>query len=304
MKVDRGLVMRLRRKGLPRASWLDYVKRQPGLLIGGLLTLLPFVVLAIIPGVFAPFAPNVSVDSPLLGPSGHHLLGTDEIGRDILSRVVYATRNDLVISLASTMLAFFGGSLLGLLTGYIGRWVDSATMRAVDVMLSFPTIVLALFLVAVLGRGEGVEILAIALVMVPSMARLARGTSLSLRSRKYVEASRISGGSNWHILRRQLLPNALPTLLVAASVLASSSVLIAASLSYLGVGLPPPAPSWGNMLQAAFDNVYSAPYYGIAPGVCITVLSGAYIMIGQGLRSRALRGSAAFIGTDPQIGMR
>ncbi len=263
------------------------LRRQPPLLIGGVVLLLPFVIVALFPGLFTSYGPSAIVDQPLLGPSGQHLLGTDEVGRDVFTRVLYAARSDVVISVASAAAAFTVGTLFGLLTGYLSGIVDTVGMRLVDVLLSFPTIILALFLITVLGRGEGVEILAIALVMAPSVARFSRGAGLVLRDRAYIESSRLSGARTWFILRRHLLPNALPTLLVAASVLASSAVIISASLSYLGLGTQPPTPSWGNMLRSAYDVVYDAPLYGVFPGVCITLLAGAYIMIGQGLRRRA-----------------
>lgn len=262
------------------------MRHQPRLLAGGLLLLLPFVVVAIAPGLFTSHDPSAIVGQPLLGPSTAHIFGTDEVGRDILTRVLYAARSDVTISLASAAIAFTSGTVLGLLSGYLSGITDVVGMRIVDVLLSFPTIVLALFLITVFGRGELVEILAIALVMAPSMARFSRGAGLVLRNRAYIESSRLSGGRTLFILRRHLLPNALPTLLVAASVLASSAVIISASLSYLGLGTQPPTPSWGNMLRSAYDVVYNVPLYGVFPGVCITLLAGAYIMIGEGLRRR------------------
>lgn len=273
------------RASLGRRAWAA-LRRQPRLLIAGLILLLPFVVVAIAPGLFTSHDPSAIVDQPLLGSSSRHLLGTDEVGRDILARVLYAARSDVVISLASAAIAFSVGTVFGLLSGYLSGIADLVAMRLVDVLLSFPTIILALFLITVFGRGELVEVLAIALVMAPSMARFSRGAGLVLRRRAYIESSRLSGGRTLFILRRHLLPNALPTLLVAASVLASSAVIISASLSYLGLGTQPPTPSWGNMLRAAYDVVYNVPLYGVFPGVCITLLAGAYIMIGQGLRHR------------------
>jgi peptide/nickel transport system permease protein len=239
---------------------------------------------------------------PLAPPSSGNLLGTDEVGRDILSRVIYAARSDLPVSLAAGVLAALGGAAFGLVSGYVGGVLDTVAMRGVDIGLAFPTVVLALFLIIVLGRGEGTEILAIALVMMPSMARFSRGAALALRPRAFVEASRTSGASVRHIVWRHILPNALSPLLVAASVLASAAVLLSASLSYLGLGVQPPTPSWGQMLGSAFDVVYQAPLYGVVPGICIVLLSGAYVMIGHGLRVRQARGPAgAGLDTDPVL---
>lgn len=262
------------------------LRRQPLPLVIGLAILAPFLVVSLVPGLVAPYGPLSIETTPLLGPSGEHLLGTDEVGRDLLSRSLHAARTDIFVSLASAFVAFSLGTAIGLFSGYVGGWADTVTMRIVDVLLSFPTIVLALFLITIFGRDQWVQILAIALVMMPSTARFSRGEGLILRSRGYVEASRISGASRLHILRRHVLPNSLPTLLVAASVLASSAVLISASLSYLGLGAQPPEPSWGNMLRSAYGVVYDAPLYGIGPGVCISLVAGAYILIGEGLRRK------------------
>jgi peptide/nickel transport system permease protein len=253
------------------------------------------------PGLLAPDDPYTSVGAPLSGPSAAHWLGTDEIGRDIVSRVIYSAHSDVVISLSATVLAFVVGSLLGIFLGYRGGIVDTAGTRVVDVMLAFPAIVLALFLIAIFGHGELVEIIAIAAVMMPSMARFARGTSLLLRNRAYIESSEILHASHAYVIRRHLLPNAMRSLLVAASVLAASAVLISASLSYLGLGVAPPTPSWGTMLYNAFQSVFQAPLYGVAPGVFITVLAYGYMLLGRGLadlqgrtgsQARAFRTSA------------
>ena len=267
-------------------AFTDAIRRQPAPLLFGLAILAPFLVVCVFPGLVAPHDP-LSIESlPLLGPSRQHLLGTDEIGRDLLSRSIHAARTDIFVSVAAAAVAFVVGTTIGLFSGYVGGRTDTLTMRLVDVLLSFPTIVLALFLITIFGRGQWVQILAIGLVMMPSTARFSRGEGLVLRGRGYVEASRISGGSRRHILLKHVLPNSMATLLVAASVLASSAVLISASLSYLGLGAQPPEPSWGNMLRSAYGVVYDAPLYGIGPGVCISLVAGAYILIGEGLRRK------------------
>jgi len=267
-------------------SLLTAVRRQPAPLLVGLAILTPFLLMSVFPSFFAPHDPLKIESLPLLGPSRQHLLGTDEIGRDLLSRSIHAARTDIFVSLSAAAVAFVVGTAIGLFSGYVGGRTDTITMRLVDVLLSFPTIVLALFLITIFGRGQWVQILAIGLVMMPSTARFSRGEGLVLRSRGYVEASRISGGSRRHILVKHVLPNSLATLLVAASVLASSAVLISASLSYLGLGAQPPDPSWGNMLRSAYGVVYDAPLYGVGAGVCISLVAGAYILIGEGLRRK------------------
>lgn len=268
---------------------MQFVRKQPKPLLYGLAILVPFLFVAAVPSFIAPHSPLAIMDVPFLSPSRTHLLGTDEIGRDLMSRVIYAARADIFVSLSAALIAFVIGTVIGLFSGYVGGRIDTLTMRLVDVFLSFPTIILALFLIVVFGRSQWVQICAIALVMAPSMARFSRGTGLVLRRRGYVEASQISGASTVHIVRSHILPNSMPTLLVAASVLSASAILIASSLSYLGLGAQPPNPSWGNMLRASFSFVYQAPFYGVGPGICVTLVASAYVLIGEGLRRKFAR---------------
>ena len=283
------------------ARFGKFVLTQPKPLLYGVVLLAPFIVLSAIPSVIAPYDPLAILDIPFLGPSNKYILGTDEIGRDLFSRVVYASRADILTSLSAASIAFMFGTLIGLFSGYIGGRTDTIVMRTVDVFLSFPTIILALFLIVIFGRAQWVQIIAIAMVMTPSMARFSRGSGLVLRSRGYVEASRVSGASTSHIVLTHILPNSMPTLLVAASVLSASAILIASSLSYLGLGAQPPDPSWGNMLRSAFSFVYQAPLYGIGAGISVTVVAGAYILIGEGFR-RKFADRQAVIGNTKQLG--
>ncbi len=275
---------------------LGRIHNEPVTLLVGVILLTLFLIMAVVPGVFAPHGPNAIGGIPLTSPSSAYPLGTDQVGRDILSRVIYSAQVDVPVSIAAGVLAAIGGAAIGLVSGYVGGLLDTATMRTVDIGLAFPAVVLALFLIVILGRSEGTEILAIALVMMPSMARFSRGTALALRPRAFVEASRTSGASARHIIWRHILPNALSPLLVAASVLASAAVLLSASLSYLGLGAQQPTPTWGGMLGDAFDVVYEAPLYGVVPGLCVVLLSSAYLLIGHGLRVRQARGPAALSG--------
>ncbi len=210
----------------------------PPALIAGACILLPLIFVAAFPGLLAPYSPDTIVGIPLSGPSAANLLGTDEIGRDILSRVIYGARSDVVVSFSAATIAFVVGSLIGILLGYRGGIAETTGMRVVDIFLAFPAIVLSLFLITIFGHGELLEIFAIAVVMTPSMARFARGTSVVLRNRAYIDASRILRARDRYVVRRHLFPNALRTLLVAGSVLGAGAVLIAASLSYLGLGPP------------------------------------------------------------------
>lgn len=258
---------------LPFALWLGFA------------LLLPVLLMALVPDLLTTHDPTSSVADPLLGPSAQYWLGTDEVGRDIYSRVIHAARIEILVSLSSALLAAAIGVAIGQTVGYFGGLVDAATMRVVDVLLAFPTVVLALFLITVMGRGTGVVILAISLVMFPSMARFSRGLSIELKGRYYVDSSRVSGLTPMRIIRSHILPNSFSPTVTATSVLASSAVLLAAALSYLGLGAPPPAPTWGGMLQSAFSYVYDAPWYGIVPGLCVVLLAGSYTALGVGARA-------------------
>ncbi len=251
----------------------------------GLLILVPFVVCALVPGLIAPHSPDATLSTPLQPPSREFLLGTDEIGRDLLSRIIYAARVDLGVCVSATVLSTVIGTSVGLFAGYRGRAWDSSVMRSTDVLLAFPSILLAIFMVTILGRNELVLIVALAILFVPGFVRLARGLAVSTRERAFVSASEISGGGSFHVIRRHILPNASGPLLVGASLTAATSLLVEASLSYLGLGLPPPTPSWGNMLQASFEWLFQAPLYGIFPGVCITVVALGFTWLAEGMRA-------------------
>jgi peptide/nickel transport system permease protein len=249
----------------------------------GALCLAPFLIVALIPQMFAPYQPNVTLMAPYAPPSAAHPLGTDELGRDILSRVLYAARADLGVSLASTAIALVIGATVGLVSGYLGGMLDVAVQRCTDIMLSFPSILLALFLIIVLGRGTGVEILSLAILYIPGLLRLSRGLALSARQRGYVEASVVSGARTAHITRVHLLPSAAGPLLVGTALVAANALLLAATLSYLGLGTQLPDPSWGSMLQESFDAIFEAPWFGIVPGLCITVVALGYTWLGEGI---------------------
>ena len=257
----------------------------------GLLLLAPFLLAAIMPGVLAPHSPDALVDSPFLKPSGTYLLGTDEDGRDILSRLIFAARSDLTISLSATLIAAAIGVSIGLGTGYRGGYWSTACLRVTDVMLAFPSLLLALFLIAVIGPSDTIVILALAILYVPGFMRFARGLALQLRERSFVEASHISGGGPVYIVRRHLLPNAVGPLLVSISLTAAYSLLAAATLSYLGLGAPPPAPSWGSMSKAAYDYLFQDWSYGVMPGACIVIVSFAYLLISSGIEHAIQRGT-------------
>lgn len=282
----------------------------PRLVIGSLM-LLPFLLCAVIPAALAPYGPNELVDVPFQRPFGHYWLGTDDVGRDVLSRTIFAAQADLKISLASTAIAAVVGVSLGLFVGYRGGFLDALVMRTTDVMLAFPSILLALFLLAVLGRSDRVIILALSLLFVPGYIRLARGLAVQLRTRGFVESSVLSGGGALHVIFRHLLPNAIGPILVGSALTASYALLAAATLSYLGLGVQLPDPSWGNMLQTSFNWVFQDPWLGVFPGVCIVIVALAYMALSAGIedalrrRGRSVAGtSATSLAADIAVGGR
>jgi peptide/nickel transport system permease protein len=273
-------------------SWLRHnIRLQIGLLL-----LLPFIFAALFPGVIAPHSPTDLLDAPFASPSGHLWLGTDEVGRDTFSRLVYAARTDLKISLGATLIATLIGVTIGLLVGYRGGVSSTVALRVTDVMLAFPSILLALFLVAVIGPSDYIVMLALTILYIPGFTRFARGMAMSLRERAFVEASVISGARPWYVIRKHLLPNAIGPLLVGVSLTAAYTLLAAATLAYLGLGTPPPAPSWGNMLQASFNYVFQDWPYGIWPGLCIVTVALGYVLVSEGIGVAVQRSGSAGAG--------
>jgi peptide/nickel transport system permease protein len=258
--------------------------RQKSFIVGSIV-LAPFVLSAVYPSLIAPYGADEILNAPFSPPSSQYLLGTDELGRDIFSRLVYSAHTDMLISLAATALALVIAWPIGLISGYLRGVVDSTLMRVSDVMLAFPSILLALFLITVFGRGTFVIILALTLLYIPPGMRLSRGLATSIRERGFVEASVLAGGGSFHVMRKHLLPNTIGPLLVAFGLTAAYSLLAASTLSYLGVGTQPPTPSWGNMLRSSFDWVYKTPLYGIASGVCIIVVALGYTWLADGVES-------------------
>jgi ABC-type dipeptide/oligopeptide/nickel transport system permease subunit len=277
-------------------SWLRHNRR----LQIGLLVLAPFLVAAVVPGVLAPHSPDSLLGAPFSGPSRQFLLGTDEDGRDILSRLIFAARSDLLISLGATLIAAVIGVFIGLAAGYRGGSWSTVCLRVTDVMLAFPSLLLALFLIAVVGPSDTIVVLALVILYIPGFMRISRGLALQLRERSFVEASHISGGGPVYIVTRHLVPNAMGPLLVATSLTAAYSLLAAATLSYLGLGAPPPAPSWGSMSKGAYDYLFQDWQYGIMPGACILIVSSAYLLIASGIEYAIQRGARIASATSGQ----
>ncbi len=245
------------------------------------------IVFALAPSVFQTEDPNFGGNyvNALNGPTLSHFFGTDEQGRDIYSRIVAGARISLIVAFYAIGMGSISGFLLGIVSGYFGGWVDLILQRMVDSMLAFPGILLALTLVAVFGGGLKAVIIAVGVVFIPGALRITRGTVLSTKQNVYVDASRVIGASNLRIMLRHILPNVLAPFLVVASVALGNAILIEASLSFLGLGVPPPYPSWGRMLSGnASQYATIAPWMVLAPGVAISILVLGFNLFGDALR--------------------
>lgn len=240
---------------------------------------------AAVPSWFAPYDASALNVGPLLSPpSWAHPLGTDEFGRDILSRVAYATRLELMMSAAGVLLAVAIGLPLGLVAGFRGGIIDAITMRLQDALLAFPAILFAILVVAAFGASAVSIILTIGVIYIPRFARLVRGSVLFLKEEDFVTASRASGAPGAQIVLRHILPNCFAPLLVQITLALAVAILIEAGLSYLGLGVQPPTPTWGNMLNQAQAYPAQAPWYVLAPGFSIFLLVLAINLVGDGLR--------------------
>ncbi|MEJ5360044.1 MAG: ABC transporter permease [Desulfobacterales bacterium] len=220
----------------------------------------------------------------LAGPSAAHPFGTDSLGRDILSRVIYGTRISILIGLISVSISLFPGTLLGLVAGYFGRRLDSLIMRAMDMLLAFPAILLAIFVTAILGPSLPNTMIAVGVVYIPHYARIVRSSVLSLKEQLFVQAIAHLGGGHGRILFRHVLPNALPPIIVYATLGMGTAVLQAAALGFLGLGAQPPQPEWGVMLSEGRQYLQIAPHVAAFPGAAIFVLVLGFNLLGDGLR--------------------
>jgi peptide/nickel transport system permease protein len=229
--------------------------------------------------------PSVGVITERLqGPSGAHWLGTDELGRDVFDRLVYGARVSIQIQLIGVVLASVPGVLWGLVSGYVRGWFDEVSMRVLDVMLAFPSILFAIAVVAVLGPGFFNVVVAIGLSSVPRFARLARGVVLELREREWVLAGRAIGESHASLMTRYIAPGLVSAITVEATVRMATLLLTAAGLSFLGLGVKPPTPEWGSMLSSARSYMFSAPHSTIAPGLAITIVVIGFNLLGDAVR--------------------
>ena len=267
--------------------WLDFLRRfrRSKAAVVGLVLLVLLVLMAIFAQAIAPSDPTaVNPVNALYSPGFPYLFGTDQYGRDVLSRVIFGSRISLVIGLISVGIAAAFGVTIGLISGYYSRWVDSVLMRLVDIMLAFPGILLALAIVSILGPSITNLMVAVGISSIPVYARLTRGSVLSAREALYVDAARATGVPNRLILWRHLLPNVVTPIIVAATLGVGAAILVAASLSFLGLGAQPPTPEWGRMLSDGRAYLEYQWWISTFPGLAIMVTVLATNMFGDGLR--------------------
>jgi peptide/nickel transport system permease protein len=237
--------------------------------------------------VWLPYDPlAIDLDHTLAAPSLAHWLGTDEFGRDVASRAMLGARISLLIAIQTVVISIVIGTALGLVVGFLRGWTERVIMTFSDALLAFPGILLALALIAVIGSSRHSIVIALAVAYLPATIRVVRGSVISIREREYVEASRVAGGTPRKTMWRIVLPNALPPILVLATSLFGWVILSESALSFLGVGVPPPLPTWGNMLSSARPYMYAASWLSIAPGLCIVATLLGINMLGDALRDR------------------
>jgi len=268
----------------PWGETLKRLRHRRGAL-AGLVIVTGFVVAALLAPLLAPEDPLKShFARSLEAPSAEALLGRDELGRDILSRIVHGARISLSIGVVAVGIGVLAGVPLGAVSGYFGRRVDLLVQRVVDIMLAFPGILLALVTVSILGAGLYTAMVAIGVVSIPAYARLVRASVLALREQEFVAAARALGNGDAAILRRHILPNCLAPVLVQSTLQVGSAVLSAAALGFLGLGAQPPAPEWGTMLSKGRDFLRVAPHLTAFPGVAIALVVLGFNLLGDGLR--------------------
>jgi len=255
------------------------------LAIGGGSIILALVFVALFSPWLAPCDPSlIDTSNILLPPSGEHWLGTDELGRDILSRMIYSSRISLLIGFVAVGIATLIGIMVGAVAGYYGRWVDGTLMRFVDLMLCFPTIFLILAVIAILEPSIWNIMIVIGVTSWMGVARLVRAEFLTLKEREFVLASRAVGAGDLRIIFRHILPNALAPVFVSAVLGVGTAILIESALSFLGIGVQPPTPSWGNMLTSGKDNIEIAWWLSFFPGMAILLTVLGYNLLGEGLQ--------------------
>jgi peptide/nickel transport system permease protein len=278
----------LQRIGRPSAGlWRDAWRRllRDRAAVAGLVVIALLIVVAIIAPAVTPYAPNKqSFRIKLQPPSAEHVLGTDEFGRDVFSRILVGTRVALGVGIVPVLIALVVGVSFGLLAGYYGKMVDLVTMRLIDILLAFPWLLLAIGIMAILGPGIRNVVIAVAIVYIPAFARIVRGSVLSIKEKEYVEAARAIGQPDRTIIVRHVLANAWAPIIVLSTLSIGQAIIYAAGLSFIGLGTQPPDADWGVMLASGREYLRDAPWMGFFPGLAILITVLAFNLFGDGLR--------------------
>lgn len=269
-------------RGKLKDFWRKFIKQKLAVISCGFILLL--FVLAVIGPYIVPYPPDEpNYDALMMGPSASHWMGTDEYGRDILSRMIEGTRLTMAVSLSAVFISAIAGTILGLISGYYGGWLDRIIMRGSDVMFSFPDLLLAIGIVAILGPGLSNVVIAVAVFGTPSFARIIRSVTLSAKESLFVEAARSMGAKHNRIIWKHIFPETIPSIIVNLSMKIGGAILAAASLSFLGLGAKPTEPDWGAMLSMGRDYLSIAPHIVYFPGLVIFLTVLAFNLIGDGL---------------------
>ncbi|MEI7028050.1 nickel transporter permease [Paenibacillus sp. y28] len=271
----------------PRSPWHMMARRfrKNKRAVVGLWMVALFVIVALAARWIAPYDPYVqNMQAMLESPTWSHPFGTDEFGRDILSRIIYGAQISLLIGIVGVFISLLLGVTLGTAAGYFGGWCDTFVMRMMDIFMAFPSFLLALAIVSVLGPGMMNVMIAIGIFSVPTFARISRSAVISIKSREYIEAARAMGGTHLFIIFKHVLPNSIAPIIVLSTLRVATAILTASALSFLGMGAQPPMPEWGAMLSTGREYLRSAPHVSTIPGLAIMFMVLAFNMLGDGLR--------------------
>ncbi len=280
---DSTSVKRYSKSSLYKDAWKRLKKNKLAIL--GLTIVLFIIFLAIFAPFLAPYEPNSSIkEDSSLGPSRTHYFGTDLLGRDILSRVIYGSRISIEVGIIAVGISMVLGLFFGALAGYFGRWPDAIIMRVADIFFAFPYILGAIAIMTILGSGIVNIFIAIGVLGWAYFARIFRGSILSIKNKEYIEAARALGASNTRIITKHIFPNAIAPIIVFATMNVGTAIIVEASLSFLGIGVQPPTSAWGKMLSESLNFINIAPWMMLFPGLAIVITVLGFVLLGDGLR--------------------
>jgi peptide/nickel transport system permease protein len=270
-------------ESLFKEAWISLLQNRGAVV--GLVIIIILILVSVFGKLLMPYDPNLSdMSQSFIAPGAAHWFGTDQLGRDIFSRIIDGTHISLTVGLAAVAISLTVGTLLGAVAGYRGGKIDTVIMRIMDMMLAIPDILLAIAFMAAMGKGIDKAILAIGLVSIPQYARIVRGSVLSVKENDYVQAAKVVGNKGSRIVLKHIMPNVLSSIVVRATLGISTAVLDTAALGFLGLGVQPPYAEWGDMLGRARGFIFQAPYTLIFPGIAITITVLAFNLLGDGLR--------------------